>query len=142
MDAPQIVPTQGLTARRLDNVADVLHEGRNSELDPAGRALCDHRMSLADAIRHLAISEVTVAGWRKEYGGMNGDEFANGIEILYTLKEAQVQREAGGATTPLCLRAEAWDTPAGPETTFPPSWPPDPDALDRPSSFAVSRSMN
>ena len=31
-------------------------------------------MSMADAIRQLGISEVTYYSWRKEYGGMSGDQ--------------------------------------------------------------------
>ena len=31
-------------------------------------------MSMADAIRQLGISEVTYCRWRKEYGGMSGDQ--------------------------------------------------------------------
>ena len=31
-------------------------------------------MSMADAIRQLGISEVTYYRWRKEYGGMSGDQ--------------------------------------------------------------------
>ena len=31
-------------------------------------------MSMADAIRQLGISEVTDYRWRKEYGGMSGDQ--------------------------------------------------------------------
>ena len=31
-------------------------------------------LSMADAIRQLGISEVTFYRWRKEYGGMSGDE--------------------------------------------------------------------
>ena len=29
---------------------------------------------MAGAIRQLGISEVTFYGWRKEYGGMSGDQ--------------------------------------------------------------------
>ena len=29
---------------------------------------------MADAVRHLGISEVTYYRWRKEYGGMSGDQ--------------------------------------------------------------------
>lgn len=31
-------------------------------------------MSMADAIRQLGVSEVTFYRWRKEYGGMSGDQ--------------------------------------------------------------------
>ncbi len=31
-------------------------------------------MSMADAIRQLGVSEVTYYRWRKEYGGLSGDQ--------------------------------------------------------------------
>ena len=43
-------------------------------------------MSMADAIRQLGISEVTFYRWRKEYGGMSGDE-------LRRLKELEKENE-------------------------------------------------
>ena len=43
-------------------------------------------MSMADAIRQLGISEVTYYWWRKEYGGMSGDQ-------LRRLKELEKENE-------------------------------------------------
>ncbi len=43
-------------------------------------------MSMADAIRQLGISEVTYYRWRKEYGGMSGDQ-------LRRLKELEKENE-------------------------------------------------
>ena len=43
-------------------------------------------MSMADAIRQLGISEITFYRWRKEYGGMSGDE-------LRRLKELEKENE-------------------------------------------------
>ena len=40
-------------------------------------------MSMADAIRQLGISEVTFYRWRKEYGGMSGDELRRLKELEY-----------------------------------------------------------
>ena len=42
--------------------------------------------SMADAIRQLGISEVTFYRWRKEYGGMSGDQ-------LHRLKELEKENE-------------------------------------------------
>ena len=43
-------------------------------------------MSMADAIRQLGISEVTFYRWRKEYGGLSGDQ-------LRRLKELEKENE-------------------------------------------------
>ncbi len=43
-------------------------------------------MSMADAIRQLGVSEVTYYRWRKEYGGMSGDQ-------LRRLKELEKENE-------------------------------------------------
>jgi transposase InsO family protein len=43
-------------------------------------------MSMADAIRHLGVSEVTYYGWRKEYGGLSGDQ-------LRRLKDLEKENE-------------------------------------------------
>ena len=43
-------------------------------------------MSMADAIRHMGISEVTYYRWRKEYGGTSGDQ-------LRRLKELEKENE-------------------------------------------------
>jgi transposase-like protein len=43
-------------------------------------------VSMADAIRQLGISEVTFYRWRKEYGGMSGDQ-------LRRLKELEKENE-------------------------------------------------
>lgn len=43
-------------------------------------------MSMADAIRQLGVSEVTFYRWRKEYGGMSGDQ-------LRRLKELEKENE-------------------------------------------------
>lgn len=43
-------------------------------------------MSMADAIRRLGVSEVTFYRWRKEYGGMNGDQ-------LRRLKDLEKENE-------------------------------------------------
>ena len=44
------------------------------------------RMSMADAIRELGISEVTFYRWRREYAGMSGDQ-------LRRLKEIEKENE-------------------------------------------------
>ena len=49
-------------------------------------ALHGQGMSMADAIRQLGISEVTYYRWRKEYGGMSGDQ-------LRRLKELEKENE-------------------------------------------------
>ncbi len=43
-------------------------------------------MSMADAIRQLGVSEVTFYRWRKEYGGMSGDQ-------LRRLKDLEKENE-------------------------------------------------
>ena len=43
-------------------------------------------LSMVDAIRQLGISEVTFCRWRKEYGGMSGDQ-------LRRLKELEKENE-------------------------------------------------
>ena len=43
-------------------------------------------LSMAEAIRQLGISEVTFYRWRKEYGGMSGDQ-------LRRLKELEKENE-------------------------------------------------
>ena len=43
-------------------------------------------MSMADAIRQIGVSEVTFYRWRKEYGGLNGDQ-------LRRLKELEKENE-------------------------------------------------
>ena len=43
-------------------------------------------LSMAEAIRRLGISEVTFYRWRKEYGGMSGDQ-------LRRLKELEKENE-------------------------------------------------
>ena len=43
-------------------------------------------MSMADAIRHIGVSEVTFYRWRKEYGGLSGDQ-------LRRLKELEKENE-------------------------------------------------
>jgi putative transposase len=43
-------------------------------------------MSMADVIRQIGFSEVTFYRWRKEYGGLNGDQ-------LRRLKELEKENE-------------------------------------------------
>lgn len=43
-------------------------------------------LSMADAIRQLGVSEVTFYRWRKEYGGLNGDQ-------LRRLKDLEKENE-------------------------------------------------
>jgi len=43
-------------------------------------------MSMADAIRQIGVSEVTFYRWRKEYGGLSGDQ-------LRRLKEVEKENE-------------------------------------------------
>ena len=43
-------------------------------------------MSMADVIRQIGVSEVTFYRWRKEYGGLNGDQ-------LRRLKELEKENE-------------------------------------------------
>lgn len=43
-------------------------------------------MLMAEAIRHLGVSEVTFYRWRKEYGGLNGDQ-------LRRLKDLEKENE-------------------------------------------------
>ena len=43
-------------------------------------------MSMADAIRQIGVSEVTFYRWRKEYGGLSGDQ-------LRRLKELEKENE-------------------------------------------------
>jgi putative transposase len=43
-------------------------------------------MSMADVIRQIGVSEVTFYRWRKEYGGLNGDQ-------LGRLKELEKENE-------------------------------------------------
>ena len=53
--------------------------------------------SMADAIRQLGISEATFYRWRKEYGGMSGDQ-------LRRLKELEKEKRAAA---PRGLRPDA-----------------------------------
>ena len=53
-------------------------------------------LSMADAIRQLGVSEVTFYRWRKEYGGLNGDQ-------LRRLKDLEKENER--------LRVPAQPTP-------------------------------
>ena len=43
-------------------------------------------LSMSDAIRQLGVSEVTFYRWRKEYGGLNGDQ-------LRRLKDLEKENE-------------------------------------------------
>lgn len=43
-------------------------------------------MTMSDAIRQIGVSEVTFYRWRKEYGGLNGDQ-------LRRLKELEKENE-------------------------------------------------
>ena len=65
-------------------------------------------MSMADAIRQLSISEVTFYRWRKEYGGLSGDQ-------LRRLKELEKENERlRRAVSDLTLDKQILAAEAGP----------------------------
>ena len=52
-------------------------------------------MSMADAIRQLGISEVTYYRWRKEYGGMSGDQLRRAVSDLTLDKQILTEAARG-----------------------------------------------
>lgn len=55
-------------ARKRFNPEEIVGKLRQAD------ALYSQGMSTADAIRQLGVSEVTYNRWRKEYGGLGGDQ--------------------------------------------------------------------
>lgn len=62
----------------LKKTSDGQEEALEAERDrgpaEAGEVLHGHGMTMADAIRRIGISEVTLSSWRKAYDRMSGDQ--------------------------------------------------------------------
>jgi transposase-like protein len=52
-------------------------------------------MSMAGAIRQLGVSEVTFYRWRKEYGGMSGDQLRRAVSDLTLDKQILAEAAKG-----------------------------------------------
>lgn len=59
-------------------------------------------MSMADAIRQLGISEVTFYRWRREYGGMSGDQLRR-LKDLWCQRVLHIQASISPRCCERCL---------------------------------------